>query len=82
MGSMREEFRAYDRYSRMKKQANKQFSTNLLIEQGIIFESRNDGLHLVIRTRKGNINFFPSTGLYNGAVKGRGVYNLLKELKK
>lgn len=81
MGSMREDFRAYDQYSRMKKQANKQFSTNLLIEQGIIFESKNDGLHLVIRTRKGNINFFPSTGLYNGAVKGRGVYNLLKELK-
>lgn len=77
---MREDFRAYDRYSRMKKQANKQFSTNLLIEQGIIFESKNDGLHLVIRTRKGNINFFPSTGLYNGAVKGRGVYNLLKEV--
>lgn len=81
MGSMREDFRAYDQYSRMKKQANKQFSTNLLIEQGIIFESKNEGLHLVIRTRKGNINFFPSTGLYNGAVKGRGVYNLLKELK-
>lgn len=77
---MREDFRAYDQYSRMKKQANKQFSTNLLIEQGIIFESKNDGLHLVIRTRKGNINFFPSTGLYNGAVKGRGVYNLLKEV--
>ena len=81
MGSMREDFRAYDQYNRMKKQANKQFSTNLLIEQGINFESRNDGLHLVIRTRNGNINFFPSTGLFNGALKGRGVYNLLKELK-
>lgn len=81
MGSMREDFRAYDRYTRMKKQANKNFSTELLVKEGIEFESRNEGLHLVIRTRKGNINFFPSTGLYNGAVKGRGVYNLLKELK-
>lgn len=82
MGSLREDFRAYDQYSRMKKQANKQYSTNLLIEQGIAFESRNEGLHLIIRTSRGNINFFPSTGLYNGALHGRGVFNLLEELKK
>ena len=81
MGSMREDFRAYDQYNRMKKQANKKFSTELLIKEGIKFESRNEGLHLVIRTGKGKINFFPSTGLFNGALKGRGVYNLLKELK-
>ena len=82
MGGLREDYRAYDKYSRMKKQANKRYSTNLLMEKGIAFESRNDGLHLVIRTSRGNINFFPSTGLYNGAVKGRGVFNLLEELKK
>lgn len=81
MGSVREDYRERDRYSRMKKQANKKFSTELLVKEGIEFESRDNGLHLVIRTRKGNINFFPSTGLYNGAIKGRGVYNLLKELK-
>lgn len=81
MGIMRENYRAYDHYNRMKKQANKKFSTELLIREGIEFESRDNGLHLVIRTRKGNINFFPSTGLFNGALKGRGVYNLLKELK-
>lgn len=82
MGSIREDYRERERYSRMKKQANKQYSTHLLIEQGIAFESRDNGLHLVIRTSRGNINFFPSTGLYNGAVKGRGVFNLLEELKK
>ena len=81
MGIVRENYRAYDHYNRMKKQANKKFSTELLIREGIEFESRDNGLHLVIRTRKGNINFFPSTGLFNGALKGRGVYNLLKELK-
>ena len=81
MGSVREDYRERERYSRMKKQANKKFSTELLVKEGIEFESRDNGLHLVIRTRKGNINFFPSTGLYNGAIKGRGVYNLLKELK-
>lgn len=81
MGIVREDYRAYDHYNRMKKQANKKFSTELIIKEGIEFESRDNGLHLVIRTRKGNINFFPSTGLFNGALKGRGVYNLLKELK-
>lgn len=26
------------------------------------------------------MNFYPSTGLYNGALSGRGVFNLIDEL--
>lgn len=81
MGDMVEDFNAYRDYFREKKQHNKDYSTNLLIENGINFESRNGGIHLMINTEKGRINFYPSTGLYNGVISGRGIRNLLKELK-
>lgn len=81
MGDMAEDFKALDQLSREKKQRNKEYSTALLVERGIKFESRNDGLHLMIETAKGRVNFYPSTGLYYGAIEGRGVFNLLKELK-
>lgn len=81
MGDIGEDFKAYVQLCREKKQRNKEYSTALLVERGIKFESRNDGVHLMIETAKGRVNFYPSTGLYNGAVSGRGVFNLLKELK-
>ena len=81
MSEFAEDMKAYREYSRDKKERNLAYSTALLMENGIQFESRNDGLHLLIETAKGRVNFFPSTGLYNGALSGRGVKNLLKELK-
>lgn len=81
MGDTGDDFKAYRDYCRDKRQSNKEKSTALLIENGIKFDSRNDGVHLMIETAKGRVNFYPSTGLYNGAFSGRGVFNLLKELK-
>lgn len=81
MSEFAEDMKAYGEYCREKKERNRAYSTALLTENGIQFESRNDGLHLLIETAKGRVNFFPSTGLYNGALSGRGVKNLLKELK-
>ena len=78
---MAEDFKAYAQESRERRQSNKERSTALLIDRGIKFESRNDGVHLMIETAQGRVNFYPSTGLYNGALQGRGVFNLLKELK-
>ena len=65
-----------------KRRSNREKSTRILQEAGVSFESYNGGLHLVIRTRRGTVNFFPSTGRYTGAADGRGVFNLLKELEK
>ena len=81
MSEIGEAFKEYVQDCREKRQRNKEQSTALLIERGIKFESRNDGVHLMIETAKGRVNFYPSTGLYNGALQGRGVFNLLKELK-
>ena len=82
MGDQKEFFDAYKAYWKDKHQSNREKSTALLIERGIKFESRNDGVHLMIQTEKGRVNFYPSTGLYNGALQGRGVFNLLKEVEK
>lgn len=81
MGSMAEDFREYRRYIQSCRQNNKEKNIAYLLERGFKFESRNEGFHLMIETSKGRVNFYPSTGLYNGAVSGRGVFNLLKELK-
>lgn len=76
-----EVFKAMKEIGMAKRQSNKEKSTELLKEHGIEFESRNDGVHLMITTTKGRVNFYPSTGLYNGALSGRGVFNLIDELK-
>lgn len=81
MSEFAEEIKAYREYISDKKERNRAYSTNLLTENGIKFESKNDGLHLIIETSIGRVNFYPSTGLYNGAISGRGVKNLLKDLK-
>lgn len=81
MGDMAEDFYAYRAWRSETRRSNLEKSTALLVERGVKFESRNDGLHLMIETAKGRVNFYPSTGLYYGAIEGRGVFNLLKELK-
>lgn len=80
MGDMKEDMKAFREYRRDKSERNREYSTELLKKEGIKFESRNDGLHLMIETSKGRINFYPSSGLYNGALQGRGVKSLIEEI--
>lgn len=80
MSEFAEDMKAFNQHFKAKKQRNREYSTALLTKEGIEFESRNDGLHLMIDTSKGRVNFYPSTGLYNGALQGRGVKNLIEEL--
>jgi len=59
-------------------------SADILRRNNIPFVSNNNGIHLMV----GNpvvADFWPSTGKYifrNPRIVGRGVFNLLKELKK
>lgn len=80
MSELKEYFKSYREYRRDKRQSNLERSTALLKQNNIEFQSRNDGYHLLIETSKGRVNFYPSTGLYNGALQGRGVKNLIEEL--
>lgn len=65
-----------------------QYSTDTLKDFGIDFESKNRGLHFVVKKGDDVYDFYPSTGKYrirgkNGAKFGRwkfGVDNLIKDM--
>lgn len=80
MSEMCEDFREMRKMSAEKRQSNLEKSTEILRENGVLFKSFNHGYQLQINTKSGIVNFYPSTGLYNGVLSGRGVFNLLKEL--
>jgi len=69
-----------------KKRKNQESSTQILIDKGVKFESKNGGNHLVVTGKESIIDFWPSTGKFitrNGKLKsGRGVFNLLKLCEK
>ena len=67
-----------------KRRQNRIQSAKMLREAGIDFESNNAGAHLVIRSGKEIINFWPGTGLWvvQWTLKQRrGVHNLINYLK-
>ena len=79
--------------SREKKQRNRQSSSAILTKNKIPFVSKNNGLHIIIQNETNTFaicDFWPSTGKYQFrrpflrgiSAEGRGVFNLLKELKK
>ena len=82
MGDVGDDFRAMREHGKKKKQRNMDYSTNLLSENKIEFESKNHGTHLIVSAPFGKIDFWPSTGKWitrNGRMKiDRGVKNLLK----
>lgn len=75
-------YREIREFQKAKRHRNKQWSTDVLLKNGVCFRSCNNGYHLIVSTEKGVIDFFPSTGLFKGVSEGRGVYKLLIELRK
>ena len=72
---------------RTKKVDNKIKSTKILQDKNIPFDSKNNGIHLVLKPdgKTPLVDFWPSTGKYifrNTRKKGRGIFNLLKELQR
>lgn len=83
MGDTGEDFRVMREFARDKKAKNKKDSTQILIDNNIEFESKNYGVHLIIRHNGFIVDFWPSTGLFEARAgwHGRGVKNLLKKIK-
>jgi len=76
-------FRAWTRCKRSKKALNMQWSTECLERLGVDFNIHNNGVHLVVYSRKDEvIDFWPSTGkwIVRGGSKGRGIKNLLHHM--
>ena len=74
-----------------KRRQNTITSTATLRSQGFAFEVKNGGAHIIIGTygktykEKIDFDFWPSTGLFINRTtgkKGRGVFNLIRELRK
>lgn len=80
MSDVGELYRAWGEDKKRKKESNQEYSTNLLIQKGVEFESKNWGNHLVVTGKNCVIDFWPSTGKFivRGVKHGRGVRNLLK----
>ncbi len=80
---MADDFRAMHEASKVKRAGNREFSTNLLTEQGVGFVSKNDGAHLIVEYSGRVVDFWPGTGKYkfrDSDKYKRGVFNMLKEL--
>lgn len=63
-----------------KKQRNKMQSTQILKAKGVDFVAKNNGVHLIVDSSKGKIDFWPTTGKYIRRLdgkSGRGVFNML-----
>jgi len=84
MNYMREDYDAMKAHSKEKKLSNLEKSTKLLLDRNIDFESKNNGIHLVVTDFNGSlIDFYPSTGKWiirNGKAS-RGVMNLIRHIE-
>lgn len=72
---------------KQKKLDNIKSSTNILAEHDVYHVIRNEGLHIMVcdQSKTPRIDFWPSTGKWidrNGKMEGRGVFNLLRYIKK
>ncbi len=86
MGDMGDDFRWLREQKKNKKIDNKIASTLMLQNEGIKFESKNDGLHLIVTGLNGEVfDFWPSTGLFRKRSNdhySRGVRKLLRQCKR
>jgi hypothetical protein len=80
MGDMGELFNGLKGESQKRRAGNRESSAKILADDGIKFESKNLGAHLIVRGELVTVDFWPGTGkwIVRGGKTGRGVFNLLK----
>jgi hypothetical protein len=69
--------------SQQRKQNNGCKSKAMLVKNGILFEAKNEGVHLIVSHKGKTADFWPTTGKFN--IRGevsyhRGVKLLIKKL--
>lgn len=85
MSELGDTFDALHEHNREKKRNNMEQSTKILRDRGINFQSKNNGVHLIVEHNGCTVDFWPSTGKFMFRKEnfvGRGVFNLLKRLQK
>lgn len=84
MGDMAEVFNDLRKFKQEKRRSNTAYSTNMLRESGIAFETHNGGIHLVLTKNDQVIDYWPSTGLWwirGTRNKRRGIARLITYMK-
>ena len=75
-----DEFRQHKKdESKARRQRNRTNSADILKSEGVPFEVKNDGAHLIVEE---SIDFWPGTGKWtvrSSQKTGRGVRSLLKQ---
>lgn len=69
-----------DRKSRADRKRDRLLSPNFLKENGINFSVKDGGVHLIVESKRGVIDFWPGTGLFiprNTGFRMQGVQSLL-----
>lgn len=67
--------------SRQKKRSNLESSTQILRDHGVLFESKNADIHLIVKHGGKVVDYWPSTGLWidrKSKHERRGVFPLLR----
>ncbi len=80
-----ETYRILKEASQKKRANNRENGQRLLSANGIPFEVKNDGAHLIITLMNGRIwDFWPGTGKYcqRHGIYHRGIRNLIAEIKR
>ncbi len=83
MSDIGDDFKALSEIKRINKEFNRQNSTMILTNAGYKFESRNGGVHLIVKYEGIVIDYWPSTGKWipRGGTASRGIRPLLNYLQ-
>lgn len=66
---------------KQRRADNRENSARILAENGVKFDVKNSGAHLVVMSEAITVDFWPGTGKWivrKSGKTGRGVFNLLK----
>lgn len=83
-GDMGDVFNAMREASKERRARNRQFGPELLRQEGIPFESRNDGAHLIVGFQGFIYDYWPGTGYWKSRETGisrRGVRKLISRIQ-
>ena len=83
MSDIGDDFKALREIKQAKKESNRKSSTPMLSDAGYQFETRNGGIHLIIKHQGVTIDYWPSTGKWipRGGTASRGIRPLLNYLR-
>ncbi len=85
MSDMGEAFEGWRAMKQEKRAKNRQTSREQLVSADVEFTESNLGAHLIVTRGKEVVDFWPGTGLWHvrhSSKKGRGVFGLIKFLKR